>query len=88
MQAKIRAWMDQSMNFWKRSGALEKNLIFCHEPIGPEGKGPIVKRLGLAHFIDDRADIVDDLRKTAMQDSIDWKAGLTTAQPSVDPFYH
>ena len=42
MQAKIRNWMGLAMNFWTRTGALEKNLIFCPEATGPEGKGPSV----------------------------------------------
>jgi hypothetical protein len=75
-QAKIRVWMNQIMNFWKRSGALEKNLIFCDEAIGPEGKGPIVKRLGLTHFIDDRVDILDDLLDAAVKQEKDWGGKL------------
>ena len=87
MQAKIRKWLGLAISFWKPSGALEKNLVFRPEPTGPEAKGPIVRRLGLTHFTDDRTDILDEILETAVQGWKDWRSGTSKVAPSIHHFY-
>ena len=87
MQAKIRVWMDQIMNFWRRTGALEKNLVFCPEATGPDGKWPIAKRLGITHFIDDRVDALDDLLNEYGKQELDWGEGRAESQPVLSNLY-
>ena len=75
------------MNLWRRTGALEKNMIFCNEATGPDGKEPIVKRLELTHFIDDRVDILDSLLDLTVQQEKEWKKRRTEIPPFLDHLY-
>ena len=50
----IRKWL-HSQKFYERTGIPESHLYQCRER---DGKAPIVKELGVTHFIDDRAEVM------------------------------
>jgi hypothetical protein len=54
IQARTRAWL-AARRFHEETGIAESAVHFCRTR--PE-KAPIAKRLGLTHFIDDRADVL------------------------------
>jgi hypothetical protein len=47
-------WLEQH-NFHERTGIPIDHLYQCSEK---EGKAPIVKKLGITHFVDDRAEVM------------------------------
>jgi hypothetical protein len=56
-ERKTRLWLEQHRLF-ERLGLAERALHFCRER---RDKGPICKRLGVTHFIDDRLDVLGHL---------------------------
>jgi hypothetical protein len=56
-EEKTRLWLS-AHRLLGRLGLTEANLHFCRER---RDKGPICKRLGVTHFIDDRLDVLEYL---------------------------
>lgn len=57
VEGKTRAWLAHH-NVLEAAGLEERALHFCRER---RDKGPICKRLGVTHFIDDRMDVLQYL---------------------------
>lgn len=57
IEAKTRAWLAHH-GLLERLGIGEDGLRFCRER---RDKGPICKRLGVTHFVDDRMDVLSYL---------------------------
>lgn len=54
---RVVAWL-KSKNFFERVGIPEGNFNHCFERAG---KAPICKAIGITHFVDDRAEILETL---------------------------
>lgn len=52
MQDKTLTWLFKTMRF-QDVGLRRKNVFFCRDRSGPNGKGSIAKGLGISHFVDD-----------------------------------
>lgn len=50
----IQKWLEKQ-NFYDRTGISRENLFQCAER---HEKAPIVKKLGITHFVDDRAEVM------------------------------
>ena len=53
MEAKNRVFLFDTLDLPAHTGLLKRNVFFCTERTGPDGKGPIARKLRLTHFIDD-----------------------------------
>lgn len=58
VQRKTLAWLDHQ-RFYERTGVPPNRVHFCRKR--PD-KAPIARRLGLTHFVDDRADVLGPMR--------------------------
>merc|ERR1719191_2633325 len=57
MKAKTQTWLFDTMGICDRSiGVRKKNVYFCRDRYGPNGKGGVAASLELSHFVDDRDD--------------------------------
>jgi len=54
MRANTLHWLLVTLDLPYRVGLRRGNIHFCCDRTGKLGKGPIAKRLGLTHYIDDR----------------------------------
>ena len=52
--------LDES-GFYRATGMQPANVHWVPERTGNFGKAPVVRRLGLTHFIDDRFDVLNDI---------------------------
>jgi hypothetical protein len=52
MQKKTRIWLFETMRF-QDVGLKKKNVLFCTDRTGVNGKGSIARGLGISHFVDD-----------------------------------
>jgi hypothetical protein len=52
MQKKTRIWLFETMRF-QDVGLSKKNVLFCTDRTGVNGKGSIARGLGISHFVDD-----------------------------------
>mmetsp|Transcript_24668 Transcript_24668/g.56958 ORF Transcript_24668/g.56958 Transcript_24668/m.56958 type:complete len:750 (-) Transcript_24668:52-2301(-) len=61
MQQKIEHWLHETCLFCEKTQVPKKNIIFCSEPSGPQGKGPVAMKLGLSHFVDDKMEVLESV---------------------------
>jgi hypothetical protein len=50
-------------SFFRETGMLERNVYFVRERTGRNGKAPVVQELELTHFVDDHADVLQDIKR-------------------------
>lgn len=63
MEQKTREWLEEK-KFYDRTGLNPLNTYFCRTR---KGKAPIVERLGISVFIDDRTDVLAHLPSYVMK---------------------
>jgi hypothetical protein len=57
MRSKTETWLFKTMNICGSNiGVKKKNVHFCADRYGPNGKGGVAASLELSHFVDDRDD--------------------------------
>jgi hypothetical protein len=49
--------------FYRFTGMSRDNVYWVRERTGENGKAPVVQRLRLTHFVDDRCDVLLDIRR-------------------------
>ena len=61
MRKLAEIWLHDTMNICGRTGILRRNIRFCADVSGPNGKGPIAADLGLSHFVDDKEKAIESI---------------------------
>jgi hypothetical protein len=59
---KLWATVLRETGFYRFTGMSRDNVYWVRERTGENGKAPVVQRLRLTHFVDDRSDVLRDIR--------------------------
>ena len=67
-----RMWAQvlQESGFYRDTGMRPENVHWVRERTGANGKAPVVWRLRLTHFVDDRSDVLDDIKFHFMERNV------------------
>ena len=57
IERRTQLWLEHH-DFWDATGVPREHAVFCRER---REKAPIARRLGLTHFVDDRADVLEPM---------------------------
>jgi hypothetical protein len=77
--AKSREWLD-AQKFFDRTGIPRENMHFCPTR---QGKAPICERLGITHFVDDRADVLNWLTSVPHRYQLDLDSRLPASNGKI-----